>query len=715
MRLKSLILALLLVFEAWPATLAHAQSVPVSWFRFDPAVVQPDRTEPVVFKALINGNPSSVQFVLAAGGTVPLSNDGGGVWTVTLTAQQVLFGYLPDNANHNFVGFLDIFQGATRVVRTNNFIGVVDENVSDIADKIRNQGNMLRISPHVVNIWSPNRTPGVPSDAEIRSITHQFYQVFPDQYDFLNLVFALPSSNNNRFHFNVKNEIDGIGLSKFNNTSVYGSNGRLQGINVFPIDTSFDMAATGAVHETGHQWINYLTLPILQSGRPHWPISSLARGIMGFSIPPTGEGGQFPYNLIPLPNGDYRLAQTPALDEFTDLDLYLIGLLPADQVGTHIVFQNQNQTQQLCDGCILAGPVTSVSIGDIVAAQGPRRPDAATSQKVFRVATIIVTKERPLNDVELALFDYFAARGESTMPLPFSDGLEKGITKPFYLATGGRGFLITQLDFKAAPLDFDGDKKRDIAVYRDGTWFILRSSDGGVTTIGWGGLAQDIPVPADYDGDGKVDIAVYRDGTWYIIRSTDGGVTTIGWGGLPQDIPVPADYDGDGKADVAVYRNGTWFIIRSSDGGFTTTGWGGLPQDIPAPADYDGDGKTDIAVYRDGTWYILCSSDGAQTSVGWGGVLVDIPVPADYDGDGKTDIAVYRNGTWFILRSSDGGQTTVAWGGLLQDIPVPADYDGDGKTDIAVYRDGIWFIVRSSDGTQMAVGWGGLPQDLPLN
>jgi hypothetical protein len=267
---------------------------------------------------------------------------------------------------------------------------------------------------------------------------------------------------------------------------------------------------------------------------------------------------------------------------------------------------------------------------------------------------------------------------------------------------------------KAVDLDADGDGKADIAVYRSGTWFVRLTSNGGVTTAGWGGVPQDVPVPRDYDGDGKTDASVYRNGTWFIQRSL-GGHATVSWGGAATDLPVPADYDGDGKADIAVYRDGAWAILRSSDGGITSVGWGGLAADEPVPADYDGDGKADVAIYRNGTWFIIRSSDGGVTIRGWGGLPQDIPVPGDYDGDGKTDIAVYRDGTWFIIQSSDGGVIARGWGGLPQDIPVPADYDGDGKADVAVYRNGMWFIIRSSDGGFTATGWGGLAQDIPLN
>jgi FG-GAP-like repeat/FG-GAP repeat len=243
-------------------------------------------------------------------------------------------------------------------------------------------------------------------------------------------------------------------------------------------------------------------------------------------------------------------------------------------------------------------------------------------------------------DIPRSGFDYVEALAltyQGANKFLLTDGAG-GTSRLLTITTGGVATSLGVMDHDAKgiaftpkpPADFDRDIKNDVGIYRDGTWSIKRSTDGGTTSVGWGGPTWE-PVQADYDGDGKVDIAVRNasSGLWSILRSSDGGNTLFGWSAAANDIPVPADYDGDGKADFAVYNtvSGGWSIIRSSDGGLTYKAWGG-PGWIPVPADYDGDGKADIAVYNpsNGLWSILRSSDGGNTLVGLGGAPQDIPL-----------------------------------------------------------------------------------------
>lgn len=91
--------------------------------------------------------------------------------------------------------------------------------------------------------------------------------------------------------------------------------------------------------------------------------------------------------------------------------------------------------------------------------------------------------------------------------------------------------------------DFDGDGFADFTVFRaaEGNWYQYLTTDG--FRVVKFGLAGDYPVPGDYDGDGRHDIAVYREGTWYLLRSTAGfTAVTPAFAGYG-DSPVAVRYD----------------------------------------------------------------------------------------------------------------------------------------------------------------------------
>ncbi|HKX83398.1 MAG TPA: choice-of-anchor V domain-containing protein, partial [Pyrinomonadaceae bacterium] len=192
-----------------------------------------------------------------------------------------------------------------------------------------------------------------------------------------------------------------------------------------------------------------------------------------------------------------------------------------------------------------------------------------------------------------------------------------------------------------APFDFDGDDKTDVGITRTPgamEWWINQSSNGTTFAAGFG-ASGDVAAPGDFTGDGKMDIAVFRpsSGTWFIMRSEDFSFFAFPFGGSG-DIPAPADYDGDDKIDAAVFRpsSATWFVLQSAGG--TGISQFGIDGDKPIPADYDGDGKADIGIFRPngaagGEWWIQRSAAGLFATAF--GTSTDRVVPGDYTGDGK--------------------------------------------------------------------------------
>ena len=340
------------------AVAAHAQSV--VWTKFDPAAIRVGRADPALLEVQTSGAVSSVALDFAGGDRATLTSSRPNRWTAMIDASRLLFDYKADDVNHNFVGFLRLLgSGGETLATYNEFIDVLDVNVPPA--RVTELGGAPRTTTRVLNLYRPAL-----STSDVRTVAQQFYTYYPDDFDFLELVFSVPSYSANRCHFAVRNDVSGIGLLPLNTGSLYGSASRLLGISVFPIDTLFDAAETAFIHETGHQWINYLKNPALMPG-PHWPPSTMARGIMGFNIPPTNEGGDFPWNIVPVTSSTARTTPGQVRREFDDFDLYLRGFIPASAVAPGLILQ-----QTPCANCVIA--TAPITINDVIQVNGPRVP-----------------------------------------------------------------------------------------------------------------------------------------------------------------------------------------------------------------------------------------------------------------------------------------------------------------------------------------------------
>jgi len=233
---------------------------------------------------------------------------------------------------------------------------------------------------------------------------------------------------------------------------------------------------------------------------------------------------------------------------------------------------------------------------------------------------------------------------------------------------------VTGDQYYPVDADWDGDGITDLTLVFDwfgyNAFFIYLSATNTVDVKMWG-LVTDQIVIADYNGNGIDELAVFRNGEWFIIRE-DGGVDVLLWGG-PGDIAVPKDYDGDGSADISIWRptDGMWWILSSATQAAVgptaviSYQWG-LPGDVPVAADWTGDGKADLAIFRpfDGNWFIKDLGTDSETVFQWG-FSNDVPMIGDFNGDGIPDPTVYRpsEGTWFHKFSFG------LWGGVQFGLP----------------------------------------------
>jgi hypothetical protein len=411
--------------------------------RWTPTVVPETHTQPVKVEFTVTGAPAwavlqvdNVDRRLADDGTGGDSVAGDGVWTLMLDPSLIIGKNTAAAVHRPFIGFLKV---AGLAGRFNVFAEVwtsalgsppvfaldaSGQETDYIANYVATGSQIVNFDPKV---WA-----------------QRFYQHHGDTFDFLNFV-TVAGLRGNRYHAGVRSAVAGIGQTPYDFGPQFGSANRLKGYTVFPVVSMYDLGGPVFSHETGHQWINFLNGTAYGPSVPHWPPGNIAVNVMGLSIPGSNAGGAYAYSFTPNGTGGYLVGNpTPlATSTFNTMELYLMGMATAAEVGPYFILNNPNQTLAVGQ-TLTAGEITTVTIGQITAAKGARSPDAATAQRDFRCATIILS-EQLLPPASLALYDFLARRAEAKQTLTFADGLLQGTCNPWFLATGGRSTMTSKI------------------------------------------------------------------------------------------------------------------------------------------------------------------------------------------------------------------------------------------------------------------------------
>lgn len=235
-------------------------------------------------------------------------------------------------------------------------------------------------------------------NAEPRAmIAREFYRTHADDYDFLVVFssFEFKTQDALAFCLPIRNDVRGIGLNLFDNSALFGSKNRLRGYidmaaltrySLQPLNPEFEAVMSTLAHEILHVWgpqpkfrkDGVLREDLVGKDGAHWSYL-------------LNNGGSVEYGAKWRDNGDGTFTSTAARSFYTPLDLYLMGLLDKSEVPDFSIINNPqiDKTKVNSVNETISGISEQVTIDDIIAAEGARVPDAAHSQKTFRIAFVL--------------------------------------------------------------------------------------------------------------------------------------------------------------------------------------------------------------------------------------------------------------------------------------------------------------------------------------
>ena len=233
------------------------------------------------------------------------------------------------------------------------------------------------------------------------------------------------------FEFTVANEVTGIGLDVYDSSRDFGSNGKLRSIvdmdrlSNFPNDPRQRFLGENNTlsimgQECGHRWLAFLLFrdgnvnssELLGRDQAHWSFffDSDASNMEGNDIEDLG-------------NGSFRTVG--AVSRYSALDQYVMGLRPASDVPPMFLVKSVTSGGNAGDapriGVDIRGTRKDLTIADVIAANGTRRPDSSTAQKTFRQAFIYLVAGTPESGDDLLKLESIRSAWETY----FSDSTER--------------------------------------------------------------------------------------------------------------------------------------------------------------------------------------------------------------------------------------------------------------------------------------------------
>jgi len=358
--------------------------------------------------------------------------------------------------------------------------------------------------------------------------TRRFYANHSDVYDFVFLFnnFGLtPGPGTFAFELNVRNDILGIGdvlvgAETFDLGAEFGSPMRLASflnmgsLSAYPADPKQRIPLIGENstlsvmgQESGHRWgiytqfldpvTNEVSDALLGRGDAHWNFFFNSQGSVMEGSDILDKGAAASPRFI---------TRAPVV-RFGEFDQYIMGLrAPGEVAASFLVEQPQgagstSPGRSPQSGLKFDGIRKNISIANIVAAEGPRKPDQSMAQRSFNFAFVLLVEEgSPApSDEDIAKIDRIRREWEAYFEqgTGYRADANTELRRGLHLSVWPRtGILVDHTTFAEVRIDKPLDKDLSVAVTSDSAAIFAP----GFVTIPKGRTSAYAPITGAFPG-----------------------------------------------------------------------------------------------------------------------------------------------------------------------------------------------------------------------